>query len=218
MATASLSPLTLAQGASLFGLWGMTFLAVAVFASPATLVDDRARYAAPVACAGAVPGSHSSRWPAFGAIRLSTTPTTFVEGVRLRIVQPNQPQDERFSYAAKANVMAKFMAMSDRATGPQSQGLADVTHLIWPESSFPFFLTREPDAMADIANLLPDGTVLITGAARADEPDKQEEFCADTTPSTSSITTARSCRCTTRFIWCRSANICRFRIFSNGSA
>ena len=73
----------------------------------------------------------------------------------------------------RQSVMAKFMAMSDRATGPQSQGLADVTHLIWPESSFPFFLTREPDAMADIANLLPIGTVLITGAARAGEPDKQ---------------------------------------------
>ena len=150
---------------------------------------------------------------AFGAIRLSTTPTKYVEGVRLRIVQPNQPQDERFSYAAKANVMAKFIAMSDRATGPQSQGLTDVTHLIWPESSFPFFLTREPDVMADIANLLPNGTVLITGAARADEPDKKGRISAATILSMSSITTARSCRFMTRFIWCHSENICRSRIF-----
>jgi apolipoprotein N-acyltransferase len=45
-----------------------------------------------------------------------------------------------------------------------------VTHLIWPESAFPFFLTREPDALADIARLLPEGTVLITGAARVVEP------------------------------------------------
>ena len=30
----------------------------------------------------------------------------------------------------------------------------DVTHLIWPESAFPFFLTREPDALAQIAALL----------------------------------------------------------------
>ena len=42
-----------------------------------------------------------------------------------------------------------------------------MTHLIWPESAFPFFLTREPDALAQIADLLPPGTVLITGAARA---------------------------------------------------
>src|SRR6202035_2998947 len=33
--------------------------------------------------------------------------------------------------------------------------------------AFPFFLTREADAMAQIADLLPKGTVLITGAVRA---------------------------------------------------
>ena len=35
-------PLALAQSASIFGLWGLTFIAVAAFASPATLTDDRA--------------------------------------------------------------------------------------------------------------------------------------------------------------------------------
>jgi apolipoprotein N-acyltransferase len=45
----------------------------------------------------------------------------------------------------------------------------DVTHLIWPESAFPFFLTREPDALAQIADLLPAGTVLITGGVRPEE-------------------------------------------------
>jgi apolipoprotein N-acyltransferase len=43
----------------------------------------------------------------------------------------------------------------------------DFTHLIWPESAFPFFLTREPDALAQIAALLKPGTELITGAVRA---------------------------------------------------
>src|SRR5690349_6107933 len=35
-------PLVLAQGAALIGIWGLTFFAVAVFASPAILADDRA--------------------------------------------------------------------------------------------------------------------------------------------------------------------------------
>ena len=35
---------------------------------------------------------------------------------------------------------------TSRAASPA--GLGDVTHLIWPESAFPFFLTREPDALA----------------------------------------------------------------------
>src|SRR5437764_10697238 len=36
-------PLALAQTASLIGIWGMTFLAVAIFASPATLIDGGSR-------------------------------------------------------------------------------------------------------------------------------------------------------------------------------
>ncbi len=45
--------------------------------------------------------------------------------------------------------------------------MRDASILIWPESAFPFFLTREADAMAQIADLLPKGTILITGSVRA---------------------------------------------------
>ncbi len=106
---------------------------------------------------------------AYGALRLARTPTTYVDGVRLRIMQPNLQQDEKFNYAQKQQVMSRYLALSDRAAGPQSMGVRDVTHLIWPESAFPFFLTREADALAQIAALLPKGTVLITGAIRAPE-------------------------------------------------
>jgi apolipoprotein N-acyltransferase len=82
-------------------------------------------------------------------------------------MQPNLQQDVRFNYAAKAEVMQKYLTLSDRASGPQSTGVRDASILIWPESAFPFFLTREADAMAQIADLLPPGTVLITGSVRA---------------------------------------------------
>ena len=65
--------------------------------------------------------------------------------------------------------MNQYLELSDRSTGPQTAGVRDATHLIWPESAFPFLLTREPDALAQIAALLPEGTVLITGAVRAPE-------------------------------------------------
>ncbi len=161
--------LPLAQAASLIGIWGLTLIAVAAFASPATLADDPTDTRWPAlapACAGLVLAALA----VFGAIRLASSPTAYVDGVRLRIMQPNVPQDEKFTYAAKASVLARYRALSDRATGPQTAGVADFTHLIWPESAFPFFLTREPDALAEIAELLPAGTVLITGAARAGDP------------------------------------------------
>jgi apolipoprotein N-acyltransferase len=63
--------------------------------------------------------------------------------------------------------MSRYLRLSDRATSPGSNGIRDVTHLIWPEAAFPFFLTREPDALAQIAGLIKPSTILITGAVRA---------------------------------------------------
>ena len=159
-------PLVFAQASALLGLWGLTFFAVAIFASPATLADERAdtrRPSLPLLLAFVALAALA----AYGSVRLSLQPTEFVDGVRLRIMQPNLPQDEKFNYNAKQQVMNRYIALSNRTTGPQSAGVGDATHLIWPESAFPFFLTREPDALAQIANLLPEGTVLITGAVRA---------------------------------------------------
>jgi apolipoprotein N-acyltransferase len=158
-------PLALAQTASLVGLWGMTFLAVAIFASPAVLVDGSSRgrkpWIAPVTALALL-----AAMGVYGAVRLSLRPTMFTD-VKLRIMQPNLQQDVKFNYSAKAEVMQRYLALSDRASGPQSTGVSDANILIWPESAFPFFLTREADAMGQIAALLPKGTVLMTGSVRA---------------------------------------------------
>ena len=158
-------PLALAQTASLIGLWGMTFLSVAIFASPAVLIDGSSRgrkpWIAPVAALALLVAMG-----VYGTVRLSLQPTALTK-VRLRIMQPNLQQDVKFNYAAKAEVMQKYLALSDRASGPQSTGVRDAQILIWPESAFPFFLAREADAMAQIAELLPKGTVLMTGSVRA---------------------------------------------------
>jgi apolipoprotein N-acyltransferase len=160
-------PLALAQTASLIGLWGLTFLSVAIFASPAVLIDGGSRgrnRAAPVMALALL-----IVMGIFGIVRLELQPTATVANVKLRIMQPNLQQDLRFNYSAKAEVMQKYLTLSDRASGPQSTGVRDASILIWPESAFPFFLTREADAMAQIAALLPKGTVLITGSVRAPE-------------------------------------------------
>jgi len=159
-------PLVLAQTASLVGLWGLTFIAVAIFASPAVLIDGAARVRKPW-MAPALAVIVLLAMTVFGAIRLSQQPTMMRANVKLRIMQPDLQQDTKFNYAAKAEVMKKYLTLSDRASGPQSTGIRDVNILIWPESAFPFFLTREADAMAQIADLLPKGTILITGSVRA---------------------------------------------------
>ena len=167
------APLPLAQIASVIGIWGLTFITIAVCATPATLTDDRRdtpRNWMPLALGVAV----LIGLGVYGAGRLHRKPTQLVDGVHLRIMQPNLQQDVRFNYSAKAEVMKRYIELSSRP-GRQSQGLSEVTHLIWPESSFPFFLTREADAFAEITNLLPPKAVLITGAVRLADPDHPQD-------------------------------------------
>ncbi len=162
--------LVMSQAASVIGNSGLTLLAIAIFAAPATLADaprsggmfPAVKVAAPTVFAVAA----FSALAIFGFARLSTGPTKTVAGVRLRIVQPNVAQDANFSYANKDKILADYLELSDRATAPEHSGIADVTHLIWPESAFPFILTREPDALEAIGKALPPGALLITGAAR----------------------------------------------------
>jgi apolipoprotein N-acyltransferase len=162
------TPLPIAQLASAVGIWGLTFIAVVVYASPAVLADDpadtRRRWLTPALAVLVV-----VCLAAYGTWRLNTTATGFVNGVQLRIMQPNLQQNEKFNYSQKQEVMRRYTTLSERAPDGTSTSLADITHLIWPESAFPFFLTREADALAQIAALLPEGTVLITGGVRPPE-------------------------------------------------
>jgi apolipoprotein N-acyltransferase len=166
---ALVTPLWLAQAASLVGLWGLTFLAIAIYASPAVLADKptvtRHPWVAPAVSMVVI-----AALAIYGALRLAETPTSYVEGVHLRIMQPNLQQDAKFNYARKQEVMNQYLMLSAGAGAAHAAGLDGVTHLIWPESAFPFFLTREPDALAQIAALLRPGTVLITGAIRPPDP------------------------------------------------
>ncbi|MDX7950685.1 apolipoprotein N-acyltransferase [Lichenihabitans sp. Uapishka_5] len=159
--------LTLAQGASAFGLEGLTLLTILLCAAPATLADpvgSRLRRLAPTVLAAVA----MLVLLGFGAHRLDRGPTRDVPNVRLRLMQPDTPEDGSFSYANKDKILAGYLALSNRATGPDPDGLKTVTHLIWPESPFPFILSRDPDALGTIAAAMPDSTVLVTGAARAE--------------------------------------------------
>jgi apolipoprotein N-acyltransferase len=165
--------LVLAQFASIGGLYSLNVLIVAIFAAPAVYADKAASgrgrriLALPVpvfvaACAFAAIAL-------FGALRLSGGSPGFVAGVKLRIMQPNGAHGDSFSAENKDAILSHYLTLSDRATGPSHTGLADTTVLVWPESAFPFILSRDPRALAEIGAALPQGTSLVTGAARVGE-------------------------------------------------
>ncbi|MCZ8042058.1 MAG: apolipoprotein N-acyltransferase [Beijerinckiaceae bacterium] len=157
----------IAQIASVVGLYGLTLLSVAIGAAPATLgTAERpwARWRAPVTAVVALAGLVG-----FGLWRVPAGPAPLVAGVKLRLMQPNLPQDAKFNARNGEAILNQYLALSDRATSPATPGVQAVTHLIWPESAFPFLLGRTPQALSRIAALLPPNTTLITGAARAGE-------------------------------------------------
>jgi apolipoprotein N-acyltransferase len=150
------------QSASLVGIWGLTLAAFFVFSAPAVLADVRIGKGARamLAAAAAVLVLHV----AFGGMRLAFHPADNPDGaVRIRIVQPAIAQDRRWTVADADTVMARYIDLSRGESG-----LDGVDVLVWPESAFPFLLTERPSALAAIADLLPPGTTLVTGAARAE--------------------------------------------------
>lgn len=156
------------QAASLIGLYGLTLLAILIAAAPATLATGttaRGRTAPSLVALLALAGL-----AAYGALRLPSAPDPTVAGVRLRLIQPNVPQDARFRADMRDEIVGKYLEMSDRALSPDRTGIADVTHLIWPESAFPFLIQRDPQALGRIGAALPEGKQIVTGAARGREP------------------------------------------------
>lgn len=157
------------QWASLFGLYSLTLLAVLIFAAPASAwgpgltgsVSPVKRFGFPFLMLLLLAGAGG-----WGKWRLHNAPVSFVEGVRLRIVQPNIAQKEKWKPENRAAIFQRLMEVS--RNGNPGLRIKGVTHLLWPESALPFLLEETPEALNAIAAMLTKGSVFITGAARAE--------------------------------------------------
>jgi apolipoprotein N-acyltransferase len=161
--------LVTAQLASVIGLYGLTIAAILIFSAPAAFGDRKAArwevYRVPLPVVAAVLAFAGIC--GFGAVRLSAPPPKLVAGVSLRIMQPNLAQDEKFRPENGAKILARYLALSARGAEKSRSGLDGIDLLVWPESAFPFILSRSGWALAEIGEALPKNTVLVTGAARA---------------------------------------------------
>ncbi len=164
-------PLPLMQSAAVFGIYGLTLLTVLIFALPPVLWSEagagtsgrRARLAA-LAIALAPIGIMAL----LGQMRLSAGSEATVPGVKIRIVQPSVPQREKWRPENQGRIFHDHMALSASNAAGEIDGLAGITHVLWPEAAMPFLPLDYPDVRAAIGHLLPRGTFLITGALRAE--------------------------------------------------
>ena len=154
------------QLASVGGVYGLTLLALLIAATPALIwpADDRglvARLLPLFLALSAIAGQVG-----YGNWRLQTTEVTERTDMRARLVQPVTGEHTEWAVADPVAIMDRLIGLSETRLTPDDPGLDDVTHLIWPESVFPYFLTNYPESLARIARMLPPGATLITGAPR----------------------------------------------------
>ncbi|HWA91524.1 MAG TPA: apolipoprotein N-acyltransferase [Rhizomicrobium sp.] len=142
------------QSVALFGVYGLSVLTILLGASLALLAERR-----PV-----LPLAMTALFALFflgGEIRLAATKEDMVDGVRLRIVQPNIAQADKYKPALIERNWNRLIALS---TAPAK---IPPTHIVWPEAAPPFVLTRSAVALDEIAVLTGRDKVLMTGALRA---------------------------------------------------
>ena len=101
---------------------------------------------------------------AYGGYRLALPDMTETDAPVVRLIQPNIPQKEKWKFENRSWIFNRLIAMTtlDSVDTP----IDSVDLVIWPESAVPFYLIEQPGALATIAQTLPEGAGLITGALR----------------------------------------------------
>jgi apolipoprotein N-acyltransferase len=83
----------------------------------------------------------------------------------LRLVQPSIDQASKWRPELRRGHIEKQMRLS---SGPAAR---PVSHVIWAETAVPFLLDNESELRAQLADIVPQGGLLIAGAPRLGDPD-----------------------------------------------
>lgn len=150
----------LMQSVGVVGMAGINALAVFVFAAPALLASRRGRRTG-FALAALLVLLHVG----YGSLRLFQADASPETLVQVRIVQPSIDQAEKWDADVRERIFNTYLEMSAGETGE------DAPHpelIVWPETSVPFILSRQPEALVALGELVEDGQTLLAGAVRVE--------------------------------------------------
>jgi len=146
------------QSASVVGAYGLTLLTLLLGASLAELCSLRPdAWRLPAVLTAAF----VTIWIG-GVGRLAWTHPGSVPGVRIRLVQPDVPQAEKFPIQYRVR---NWMRLVELSKGPTRK---PPTIVVWPEAAPPFPIMAVPEALRQVGALTPDDRVLMTGSVRAE--------------------------------------------------
>ena len=150
------------QSSHVLGILAISALSVFVFASPA-LLGTRKGALPGLLLSGLLLSAHFG----YGAWRLYLDPPREdAKTVTFRLVQPSIDQSQKLENTDRIGIFEKHLALT---AAPTEEGRPRPDVIVWPETSVPFILTENPDALVRIGDVLQDGQILLTGAVRAEE-------------------------------------------------
>jgi apolipoprotein N-acyltransferase len=158
-----LGSLPLMQLAALFGVYALSLLAVLLFAAPATifapsqtgLAKGRGTFTLAALLLVLLVAGYGWGERRLQAAGLDNT------NIRLRVVQANIDQAEKWRPENSVEIFTDYLELTE-----SGGGLDGVAIVVWPETAVPFLLADDPEALAAVANVLPEGTTLLVGSWR----------------------------------------------------
>jgi apolipoprotein N-acyltransferase len=146
---------SISQIVSLVGAWGLALFTLFMLAAPAALT-----WSGDGLVARTIPSIIAltlfSVLFVTGLVRLETTEITYVEGVKLRVIQAQIDQSDH------------YLDLSSK------DGLENITHIIWPEGALPLLLLESPDVLEQMGRRFFDGPILISGITRREVTEDQK--------------------------------------------
>jgi apolipoprotein N-acyltransferase len=140
------SLLPLAQLASVFGVYGLSWLLALVHALFACAAMTRGSRRVAAGAAAFALLLTTSFW---GAARLADNRLAR-EGtpVRVALIQGNIPQEEKWDPARAASIFERYLRMTREAAAAGAQ------FILWPESATPFYFNEDPAGAARVRQLV----------------------------------------------------------------
>ena len=154
------------QSAALIGADGLSIIAVLLFASPALLGENKARWRGFV-----LPVLMLAALGAWGYLRATIMPVVDSgKTIEARLVQPSIPQNLKWNAAEKQKIFEQLIALTAaKSTENTTEKPAKPADLIlWPETALPYLLQERPQTLSDIGDALSENQLLLTGAIRVE--------------------------------------------------
>lgn len=177
------SQLELMQSVTLFGLYGLSALAVLIFASPAIILgissqaaqNKNRQYNKLINLTPALIALLSLlSLYVYGNHRITMAgPTQYDETIQLVLIQPDISQKDKVDNDKRLAAVLKTIEMTE-ALPPLGQNKYQQRIIIWPETAIPYALNNAADLLSRLGQILPENTTLITGAFHVEKQSPTE--------------------------------------------